>query len=147
MGRTISADLFRTVVIAGAAFLSASQAAAAPSTVNVGMNQGLRIAVAGTVANVVVTNPAIADVTVVDSHSVIVIGKGYGLAEVMVTDSGGRLLLDDNVNVALPLESVRTVYHGSTPQLYFCNPTCFAAPASPSQSGGAGAAPPPASAP
>ena len=139
MGRTISADLFRAVVIAGVAVLGASAAAAAP-TVSVGLNQGLRIPVAGTVANVVVTNPAIADVTVVDSHNVIIIGKGYGLAEVMVMDGGGRLLLDDNVNVALPLDAVRTVYHGSVPQHYYCTPTCFAAPASSPQSGGASAA-------
>jgi len=137
MGRTTRATIFRAVAVA--AVFAATRAAAVPS-VSVGLNQGLRVPVAGTIANVVVTNPAIADVTVVDAHNVIIIGKGYGLAEVMVTDSTGRLLLDNVVNVALPWDSVLTVYRGNTPQRYFCTPRCEGLPPAPSQ--GANAAPP-----
>jgi len=132
MGRATRANIFR--VIAAVILFGPTLAEAAPS-INVGLNQGLRVPVPGTIANVVATNPNIADVTVVDAHNVIIIGKAYGLAEVMVTDSTGRLLLDDIVNVAAPLDNVLTVYRGNNPQRYFCMPSrCEGMPAAPSQS-------------
>jgi Flp pilus assembly secretin CpaC len=117
------------------AVLGVTRADAAP-LINVGMNQAVRIPIGGSVANVVVTNPAIADVTVVDAHNVIVIGKAYGLSEVMVLDVNGRLLLDNMVNVAAPTESVLTVYRGATPSHFFCAPRCEAL-TPPSQNGSA----------
>jgi Flp pilus assembly secretin CpaC len=137
MGRPTRTAVHLSIALTMALGLfSATRSDAAP-TITVGLNQGLRIPISGTVANVVVTNPNIADVTVVDAHDVIVIGKGYGMSEVMVTDSNGHLLLDDVVNVALPWDDVLTVYRGNAPQRYFCTPRCEALPAAPAQGGAA----------
>ncbi len=75
MGRTTQVKALRVAGLAVLALLSAAVAQAA-SRVNVGLSQGVRLMVGGSAASVVVSNPAIADVTVVDAHSIIVLGKG-----------------------------------------------------------------------
>jgi Flp pilus assembly secretin CpaC len=113
-------------ILAALGLLSAAAAAQAASRVTVGINQGLRLQVGGSAANVVVANPAIADVTVVDAHSVIILGKGYGTTQIMVLDSTGRLLMDSIVTVNAPAEGQMTVYRGPLAQQYDCSPRCEA---------------------
>ena len=122
MGRSIRNTL--TGAAALAALALPSVAADAATRANVGLNQSLRMSVGGSAASVVVSNPAIADVTVVDSHSVIVIGKGYGTTQIMVMDSTGRVLLDSVVTVSAPLEGQMTLFRGVTGQQYNCTPRC-----------------------
>ena len=122
MGRTASLVAF---ALALAAFGIAAPASAA-SLANVGLNQSLRLPIGGSVANVVVSNPAIADVTVVDGHSVIVVGKGYGTTQIMVLDAVGRLLLDSIVTVTAPPQGQMTLYRGPAPQQFNCSPRCEA---------------------
>src|SRR5665213_1448598 len=122
MGRTPLFTAKHAAFLAAISLLSATTAAQAASHVNVGLNQGLRLAVGGSAANVVIANPAIADVTVVDAHSVIVLGKGYGTTQIMVLDSTGRLLMDSIVTVNAPPERQMTVYRGSLAQQCDCSP-------------------------
>ena len=124
MGRTPLFTAKRAALLAALSLLSAATAAQAASHVNVGLNQGLRLQVGGSAANVVIANPAIADVTVVDAHSVIILGKGYGTTQVMVLDSTGRLLMDSIVTVNAPAEGQMTVYRGPLAQQYDCSPRC-----------------------
>ncbi len=124
MGRTIPVNALRGAALAALALLSAA-AADATSRVNVGLSQGVRLMVGGPAANVVVSNPAIADVTVVDAHSVIVLGKSYGTTQVMVMDTTGRLLLDSIVTVSAPQEGRMTYYRGpAAPVEFDCSPRC-----------------------
>ena len=82
------------LALLSAAVLSAATAAAAASHLTVDINQSRRIGLAGSAANVVVGDPTIADVTMIDAHSVIVTGKGYGVTQIMVMNRAGRTLLD-----------------------------------------------------
>jgi Flp pilus assembly secretin CpaC len=118
-------------ILAALGLLSAAAAVHAASRVTVGINQGLRLQVGGSAANVVIANPAIADVTVVDAHSVIILGKGYGTTQIMVLDSTGRLLMDRIVTVNAPAEGQMTVYRGPLAQQYDCSPRCEADGAKP----------------
>jgi Flp pilus assembly secretin CpaC len=124
MGFPTRNALIRVAIVAAIALIGATADAA--SRVNVGVNQSLRIGVNGSAANVVVSNTAIADVTVVDAHSVIVQGKGYGSTQVMVFDTTGRLLLDSVVTVTAPPEGQMTLYRGGVAQQYNCSPRCEA---------------------
>jgi Flp pilus assembly secretin CpaC len=131
MGRTPLFFAKHAAFLAVLSLLGAATAAHAASRVTVGINQGLRLSVGGSAANVVVANPAIADVTVVDAHSVIILGKGYGTTQIMVLDSTGRLLMDSIVTVNAPSEGQMTVYRGPTAQQYDCSPRCEADSAKP----------------
>jgi Flp pilus assembly secretin CpaC len=117
--------LTRTAVLA-AALLSFGAAAAAASRLDVEINQSRRIGLRGAAANVVVGDPTIADVTMLDAHSVIVTGKGYGSTQVMVMDRAGRMLLDSHVAVRAPDDGRLTLYRGVAASEFSCSPRCEA---------------------
>jgi Flp pilus assembly secretin CpaC len=118
MGRTV-----RTLAIAAVTLAMAGPVMAA-SGLTVELNHSRRIMLPGAAANVIVSNPAVADATVVDSHSIVLLGRGYGAAEVMVTDHAGRVLLDSDVNVVAPDRDVVTVHYGPSAVDFSCAPRC-----------------------
>jgi hypothetical protein len=129
------------------AFIAATVAAAtarAESTV-VHLNQSRRIALRGTAANIIIGDANVADVTVIDSHSILLMGKAYGATDVLVLDHAGRTLLDDHVMVAAQEGGVVTVHRGAATMEYSCTPRCQAL--SPPKDGAGGAAAPSASGP
>ena len=134
-------SLFFALGVTGAAV---DLAAASGSSLTVEVNQSRRVMLGGAVANVIVGDPSVADVVMVDAHSVIVVGKGYGATQVMVIDRGGRALLDARVIVTAPSEGRVTIYRGAVGSEYSCAGRCqiMATPggaASPSPSAPTGA--------
>ena len=115
---------FCVAIFAFAAAFTAAQPVLAAAQITLGIGEGRRILLRGTTANVVVSDPAVADVTVVDSHSVILIGKNYGAAQVMVFDHGGRSLLDDRVIVGAPDTGRVSLHAGMVSSEYACAPHC-----------------------
>ncbi len=87
------------------------------------INHAARLNISGAAASVVVGNPAIADVTVVDSHTVYVMGKGYGTTDIVVLDNRGRALFGGDVTVAAAGGNV-SVYRGAIKTSAACNPNC-----------------------
>ncbi len=104
-----------------ATLLSAGSASAA---LTLDLNQSLRVALHGTAANVFVADPAVADVAMIDPHSVIVLGKGYGVTQVLVTDHSGHTLMDSAVAVIGSGAGRVTVYRGVAAQDYHCSSRC-----------------------
>ena len=133
-----------TFCLAFATLLGAGSACAAAITVD--LNQSRRVALHGTAANVFVADPAVADVAMIDSHSVIVLGKGYGVTQVLVTDHAGRTLMDSSVAVVCSDAGRVTVYRGEAAQDYHCSSRCETMNRGGSAAGGAsngGSAAPP----
>lgn len=113
----------RALALAGAALFVAGAAEAESLTLAVG--EARREPVGGAIANVVVVDPTVADVTVIDRHSVIIMGKGLGSTEIMATDHAGRVLVDDLVTIGGLREDGRvTVYRGVASSDYACMPRC-----------------------
>lgn len=109
-----------------ALLLALSAAIAAPAAagaMSVPLDHAVRLRVPGAAASVVVGNPAVADVTVVDSHTVYVQGKGYGSTDVVVLDAAGRALFNGDVTVTVPSSDV-SVYRGSARTDFACAPGC-----------------------
>jgi hypothetical protein len=123
MGRMTRIIATRTAALAALALLSATAADTA-SPLNIVLGQSVHVPVGGTVANVIVTNPAVADVIVVDSHSVIVQGKGSGTSQIMALDTAGHVLLDSVVTVNGARSSAITLYRGLVGQEISCTPRC-----------------------
>jgi hypothetical protein len=107
---------FATLLGAGSAF--------AASITTVDLNESRRVMLHGTAANVFVADPAVADVTMIDTHSVIVLGKGYGVTQVLVTDHAGHTLLDSVVAVVGSDAGRVTVFRGQAVQDYHCSSRC-----------------------
>jgi len=111
------------MVLALAAAFIATGAAAAQRLV-VEKNHSARISLGGAAGSVIVANPDIADVTVVDSRTVYIVGKGFGNSSVIITDQMGRPLFDGEVVVTASQKGAITVYKGLKPSLMVCSTIC-----------------------
>lgn len=101
-----------TLALAAAALAAMAGAAAAASSLTIGLHDSRRVPVPGSIANVVVGDPNVADVVLTDAHSVILMGRGYGSTQLIITDHAGRTLLDSQVTVAAPDIGRVSVYRG-----------------------------------
>jgi Flp pilus assembly secretin CpaC len=130
-----------TVVLTAA--LSALAVSAVPvfaASLVVPIDHSVRLNVAGSAASVVVGNPQVADVTVVDSHTLFVSGRGYGETDVVVLDPNGRTLYSGDVMVAAPQSGRVSIYRGAERTDLACAPDCSVStrsPTSPSKEGSA----------
>ena len=105
--------------------------------VSVALDHSERLNVHGAAANVVVGNPAVADVTVVDSHTLYVLGRSYGSTGVTITDALGRTLYAGDVTVVRPLNSV-SIYRGVARADFACAQTCAEAKSAAAAGAGGG---------
>jgi len=85
--------------VAAVAVLAVPAAAAAQSRLSVEIDQAQRVQLTGPAGSVIVGNPQIADVTVVDSNTLYITGKGYGVTEVVAVDPIGRTVFQSQVVV------------------------------------------------
>lgn len=122
--------------LAVGAFADSGAAAARPA-VSVEVNHSARLALRGAAASVIVGNPAIADVTVVDARTVYVMGRGLGSTTISVLDANGRAVWEGLVAVS-PARSagVVTVYRGRNRTDMQCGGGCTPITPSDSQSSG-----------
>src|SRR5438128_419105 len=88
-----------TLCIAATA-LAIGSAAVAQSAMSLGIDRSQRVQLRGAVSSVIVSNPQIADVTVVDANTLVVTGKGYGSTEIMAVDGIGRTLFQNQIVVS-----------------------------------------------
>ena len=87
------------LILALAATAVATTALAQSRPLNVEIDRSQRVALRGAAASVIVGNPAIADVTVVDANTLYIVGKGYGVTEVVAVDAIGRPLFQSQIVV------------------------------------------------
>jgi Flp pilus assembly secretin CpaC len=103
------------------------------------IDHSARLTVAGSAASVLVGNPAVADVTVVDSHTLFVQGRGYGATDVIVLSQNGETLYSGDIVVSAPSSGRVSVYRGGDRTDLACAPACSVSVRSPTggSSGGA----------
>jgi Flp pilus assembly secretin CpaC len=87
------------------------------------INHAQRIDVRGVAASVVVGNPKIASVTVVDAHTLYIMGRGPGSTNVVVLDKAGRTLFTGDVTVAATGANV-SLYRGDKRTQVNCSYSC-----------------------
>jgi Flp pilus assembly secretin CpaC len=118
--------------------LTVMAAGASAEELTVTLDHSSRLPVQGA-ASVVVANPEVADVTVVDTNTVYVMGRSFGSTSIVVLNHAGRAVFSGDVIVVRPGSTV-AVYRGVDRTDYSCaNSTCAK-----SDHGAAGAAAAPA---
>ena len=98
--------------------------AVAGQPLQVTKDQSTRLRLAGPARDVVVANPAVADVTVLDPRSLVVLGKAYGSTHLLVIDALGRTLVDREVVVSAPAQGQVGLVRGREVRSYACAATC-----------------------
>ena len=112
-------------------------AVAQSGRISVEIDQAQRVQLSGPAGSVIVGNPAIADVTVVDANTLYITGKGYGVTEVVAVDPIGRTVFQSQVVVTAGEGAGRVrVWRGAQSTEMACAASC-----SPSVRGTTGPAP------
>lgn len=108
-----------------AAPLAAPVAARAQSgALNVEIDRSTRVQLRGAASSVIVANPQIADVTVVDANTLFILGKGYGVTEVVAVDGLGRTLFQREVVVTGGSTGTVRVWRGAQATEMACGSSC-----------------------
>jgi len=103
-------------------------AAALAQSLAVNIDQAARVSLTRPARDVVVGNPAIADVTILDNHHLMVTGKSYGVTNIMVADDTGRTIFSRQVVVSAPDANRISLYRGPDIYNYACSPRCERTP-------------------
>ena len=112
----------RTAVLALA--LGAAGGAMADTGIQVVMNQAKIVKLARPADTIVIGNPAIADASVQDPTTVVLTGKGFGVTNLVILDSEGAPVVDEQVFVTRgDARSVR-IYRRADIQTLSCTPLC-----------------------
>src|SRR6478752_2132073 len=94
----------------------------APLSVSAGA--AARIVLAAPVRDIVVGDPAVADVSLINERTLVVLGKKAGATTVLAFDAQGRALADRDVVVsAVPTQAV-VVQRGANAATYACGERC-----------------------
>jgi Flp pilus assembly secretin CpaC len=112
----------RLILAALAATFFAGPALADP--MQVGIDQSTRVRLTAPARDVLVGNPAIVDVTMLDTHNLVVVGKAYGTTHLMVVDTAGRTIIDRRLVVSAPAQGQVSVYRGPKAETYACGTHC-----------------------
>lgn len=98
---TRTAPIRLVALLAATALLSLPTPGLAQSSrMNVEIDQATRVQLRGAAGSVIVGNPLIADVTVVDANTLYITGKGYGVTEIIAVDAIGRTVFQSEVVVS-----------------------------------------------
>jgi outer membrane protein assembly factor BamB len=112
------------IAATGLALMTLAGQALASQQVTVARNGMVRVALPASAGSVIVANPNIADVNVVDSHTVYVIGRGFGSSAVTVLDRAGRPIFEGQIVVTAGQHDSVTMYKGSKPAVLVCSNVC-----------------------
>lgn len=112
--------------LAATAFLALAAPAMAGVTVNI--DESTPVTLGGTAGQVIVANPSIADVSLTDRRHMTVLGRSYGVTNVLVLDPMGRRIFETTVNVAPAPVGRVSLFRGVDVYNYACNDRCERTP-------------------
>lgn len=110
-----------------AAAMATTPAAAMEKGIELVVNQAKIVKLARPADTIVVGNPEIADATVQGASTIVLTGKGFGVTNLVILDSDGAPIIDEQLFVTRSdARSVR-VYRRASLQTLSCSPRCEAA--------------------
>jgi len=122
--------------------LAADPPRAAAAGMSVPLSETRPLSFSGSAADVLVGDPAIADVTVIDHHHLLVHGKAFGRTNLVVMDAAGRTVFSGPIIVSASDEDHVSVFRGAQQSDYSCAVRCEKISGAGSTAGAAPAAAP-----
>ena len=114
------------VLFAGAAVLAMWPSLA--GAITVGMDENTVLELRAPAGNVVIGNPSIADVNLITPQKLMVLGRSYGLTNLIVTDRTGRTIFQQEINVSSATRGRVSLYRGPLVANFACSPRCERTP-------------------
>ena len=133
--RTLALSAVSALAALSAAVAVQAQSQGPARPLNVEIDHATRVQLRAPAGSVIVANPRIADVTVVDANTLFITGKGYGVTEVVAVDAVGRPLFQSQVVVSAGSAGSVRVWRGAQATDMACGTSCSpsvrAAPSAP----------------
>jgi Flp pilus assembly secretin CpaC len=98
--------------------------ASAEGGIQVEMNQAKIVKLARPADTIVIGNPLIADASVQDASTIVLTAKGFGVTNLVILDSEGNPIVDEQVTVVRQTASSVRVYRRADIQTLSCTPYC-----------------------
>ena len=111
-----------------AAALAVAIPGAAAAAVSVHIDEISPVALGGAAAQVFVGNPSIADVSLTDRRHIMILGRTYGVTNVIALDAVGRKIFETTVNVGPSSSGRVTMFRGTDVHNYACSERCERTP-------------------
>lgn len=92
------------------------------------IDQASRVTLSAPARDVFIGNPAVADVTIIDGRNLLVLGKSYGVTNIVVLDARGRTILDRQIVVSASDDGRISFFRGPDVYNYACSPRCERTP-------------------
>jgi Flp pilus assembly secretin CpaC len=124
MGIAMALRRFTLLLTVSLAVIPAVVFAVGPITVEAVIDEATLVRLDTTPAQLIVGNPAIADVTSMGGRILVVTGKSYGTTNFIALDAAGREILNARVSVANGNAQVVRVYKGTAQMSLHCSPEC-----------------------
>ncbi|MDG2530976.1 pilus assembly protein N-terminal domain-containing protein [Caulobacter endophyticus] len=126
--RRLSLAIIAFFSLCGAAVAAqaAVPTAPAPRTMSVAAGQATTLPLGGSAREIVVGDPQIADVSVVNDRTLVILGKRVGVTTVFAFDAQGRPLAGGQVLVTDVAADTVTVQRGASASAYACDGRCTA---------------------
>jgi Flp pilus assembly secretin CpaC len=115
---------FLTAALTLTAIATAAWPALAGSGIEVTMHQARIIKLARPADTIIIGNPMIADASVQDAHTIVLTGKGFGVTNMVVMDSDGNPIVDEQVTVIRQTAQSLRIYRRADVQTLSCAPYC-----------------------
>ena len=130
-------------LLLAAAVLIAAPAPALAETLSVPLSETRPLSLGGSAADVLIGDAAIADVTVVDHHHLLIHGKAFGRTNLVVMDASGRTVFSGPIVVSTGDEDHVSLFRGVAQSEYTCASRCekISGGAAGGNSGGGGGMP------
>jgi hypothetical protein len=119
-----AAGHFAQAALAALALWVWATAAIAAEPIAVALDQARVVKLPDRVGTIVIGNPLIADVSVQPGGLIVVTGKSYGATNLIALDRSGQVLIERQIAVSGPRDSVVVVYRGVERETYSCAPNC-----------------------
>jgi Flp pilus assembly secretin CpaC len=113
-----------TLLFAVALTLLATASGAAAPTLAVAIDQSTPINLPAGTRDVMIGNPLIANVNVVDQGKAVILGVGYGVTNLVVIDQLGRTVMERQIVVSAPTANRVSMIRGSRVEDYACATGC-----------------------
>lgn len=106
--------------------LSASQAGAqaAKEDLVVKFDQSQLLRLDKPAAEIIIGNPAIADVSIQNGNLLVITGKSFGITNIITLDAERKVIQDQRIMVRRDERSVVNVYKSASRMTYNCQPQC-----------------------
>jgi Flp pilus assembly secretin CpaC len=124
LGRLLVLPLLAGIAAFAVAAGAPSQASASSQDLIVNYDQSQLLKLPRPVTEIIIGNPAIADVTVQKGDLLVITGKTFGITNMIALDAERKIVLETRIMVKRDEAKVVNLMRGTLRQSYNCTPQC-----------------------